>query len=89
MKATELIGKVAIRKEPTKQFNDHSYMNEPLRIIHATEFHVVAAFIRPQPITGKRITILRKEWVDGWEDFQPYQDKIDEYYKTLNVEVGK
>jgi len=36
MKATELIGKVAIRTRPTNTIKDHSYTDHPIKVITAT-----------------------------------------------------
>lgn len=83
MKATELIGKIAIRTEPTKTCGDWSYTESPLLILDATESHVLAVYANKEElmvkILGNKPFILRADFVDGWADYQPIQDKIDEY----------
>lgn len=67
MKATELVGKLAIRTKPTKCSGDHSYMSEPILIEKVTDAHI---FCRTWmfPEDGH---ILNSRWLDdAWEDFE-------------------
>ena len=88
MKATELIGKLAIRNKPTERFGDRSYMDEPLRIVHATDNHVIVGFV-DNFMHMSPTSILDDDWIDGWEDFAPLQEKIDEYTKWFNMKERK
>lgn len=78
MKATELIGKTAIRVAPVKlgvnEFgvtHDYSYCSRPVEISHATEHHV---FIKNpfSPINIEKTHILDRRWCDeNWIEYVP------------------
>jgi hypothetical protein len=83
MKATELIGKNAIRTQPVFDLVDSSfgfmgtgltkkpdyrYTTEPIKIINATEFHIVAE-TKNYDKTIKREILNCKYCDENWIDF--------------------
>ena len=71
MKASELVGKLAIRTERTKS-GDGSYTTEPLNILKVTGKHIIYNHIgtREEFMFGDKIHILHGEWLDdNWIDY--------------------
>lgn len=78
MKATELVGKDAIRTAPAQYPNgnsDCSYMSEPIHIAKATDAHIV--FFHPSDSFGAKVLgndkphILNACWCDdNWTDYE-------------------
>jgi transcriptional pleiotropic regulator of transition state genes len=74
MKATELVGKLAIRTAPVVSNNDYSFMNSPLKIIKVTDFHIVYEYPEENSMSkifaDKNPYILHAEWLDdNWTDY--------------------
>jgi|GEM_PF-3970748 len=71
MKATELIGKKAIRTAPTKEHGDFSYTNEPVEIVAATNTHVLMKNIGwKKKIYGDDVHVLNSTFCDdNWTDY--------------------
>ena len=70
MKASDLIGKMAIRRRPVSTGNgrvDRSYMDSPLHILAATDDHIIHVWPEHKNL-GKMI--LPYEWCDdNWIDY--------------------
>lgn len=71
MKATQLIGKKAIRTAPTKEHGDFSYTNSPVEIVAATDTHVLKKNVgRDKAIYGDGIQVLNLTFCDdNWTDY--------------------
>jgi hypothetical protein len=70
MKATELVGKNAIRRRHVNIAGggvDRSYMDSPIHIVAATDDHIICSWPK-HPHLGKHI--LPYEWCDdNWIDY--------------------
>jgi hypothetical protein len=74
MKASELVGKVAIRTAPCVYPNgakDGSYQDSPLLIVGVTDAHILTQHVgKERKIFGDEIHILRSDWLDdNWTDY--------------------
>ena len=88
MKASELVGKLAIRTERTKR-GDGSFTDEALNILKVTEHHILYNHVgtREEFMFGDEIMILGCDWIDGnWAD---YNELIKGYKKSKVVKKLK
>lgn len=81
MKATKLIGKLAIRTQPIELgYNDftrekdydYSYTSSPINILKVTENHIIYNYVgtTEEDMFGKGIHILDKRWIDdNWTSY--------------------
>ncbi len=79
MKATELIGKLAIRTKPVflgfeglRENCDYSYTTTPIRILKVTDNHIIYNHVgtSEEKIFGKKKHILNLRWLDNnWTDY--------------------
>jgi hypothetical protein len=72
MKATELIGKKAIRTARTAKIGDGSYTDRPLLILKATDNHIVYAHCADFEVKmfGAELCILGCDFCDdNWTDY--------------------
>jgi hypothetical protein len=76
MKASEFVGKLAIRTAPTT-FGDYSYTTEPLKILKVTENHVVVE--HQCPFLKGDVCILNSRWLD--DNWTSYDDLMNEVEK--------
>lgn len=80
MKATELIGKMAIRTKGVKHNGDMSFTDNIVEIIHADTHHIVieANFF------GKKVRHILNNWFcdNNWKD-------ATDMYKQLNPELSE
>lgn len=95
MKATELIGKLALRTKPVQYGNgtkDNSYGDEPMLILKATDTHIL--YKRSSFGENTCEGILNHCWCDdGWTDFEELAKGTDLYKeyadKLLTLEEGE
>lgn len=99
MKATKLIGKLAIRTQPIKlgiddmtgEINyDYSYTSNPINILKVTENHIVYNYVGTpeEGIFEKDVYILDKRYIDNnWIDYSELIDLKD--VKQTNNLTGK
>ncbi|MCK5127799.1 MAG: hypothetical protein KAR42_16200 [candidate division Zixibacteria bacterium] len=89
MKASELIGKIAIRIRPSLS-GDRTYMSSPLVIEEVTATHIVA-YTRIDKLIGKDYFLLNGDWVDLFWIEAPelialqFQNKLDRETKTKSI----
>lgn len=81
MRASELIGKRAIRTAPTSRIGDHSYMGDPITILYADDTHIV---YRHKLIGEERRDVLRADFADdNWRDYDELMRLADEVDSKL------
>jgi hypothetical protein len=88
MKATELIGRNAIRTAPTKAIGDRSYTNTPILILNATDSHIVYKHAAPfeKKIFGDEASVLGCDFADdNWTD---YDELMHGCIKVQNDEIA-
>lgn len=89
MKASDLIGKNAIRTRPTNIGNglqDYSHTQSPIHVINATESHVVFEYLPEYDkfLSGKK-RILDCRWCDdNWIDFDFLLTPASEQLKAFD-----
>jgi hypothetical protein len=80
MKAIELIGKQAIRKAPitySTGATDHSYTNEPVIILKATDTHIIFKHPEGTIFSSDKLHILDCRWNDNnWIDYDELMSGI-------------
>jgi hypothetical protein len=75
MFANELVGKLAVRTKATR-LGDNSYTTNPVRIVKATESHVVVKFTKEDQmarlvgLTSKTHILNYTFCDDGWTDYE-------------------
>ena len=77
MNAKELIGKTAIRTGATR-LGDNSYTDTPVRILHATDTHVVTEHVLEweRRTFGSEPHVLNYTWCDDkWIDYEELMDE--------------
>lgn len=69
----ELIGKLAVRKQPVKlggETMDYSYTSEPILILASTESHIVYDYRHGHFMAGRK-RMLDCRWIDNnWTDYE-------------------
>ena len=70
MKASELVGKNAIRTKCTA-YGDYSYTDNPIHILKVTTDHILYTYLGNEAkIFGDEVNILNNRWVDDcWTDY--------------------
>lgn len=102
MKATQLIGKLAIRTFHTKYAHgqiSRSFMEYPIRILKATDKHIVYEWVN-EPEWNNKPNILSYEYCDdNWIDYnelmgivepdpiQKILDKLDAYFEQVQCDL--
>lgn len=75
MKASEFVGKRAIRTAPTAS-GDYSYTTEPLKILKVTESHIVVE--HQCPFLKGDVSILGNRWLDdNWTSYDDLMSGIE------------
>lgn len=88
MKATELIGRNAIRTAQTKAIGDRSYTNTPILILNATDSHIVYKHATPfdKKFFGDQASVLGCDFADdSWAD---YDELMHGCIRVQNDEVA-
>lgn len=81
MNASELVGKIAIRTQPTPTIGDRSYMATPLLITKVEidqdkrKTHVHITHLGDGVSRNGTTSILDADWIEGWIEYE----KADEY----------
>lgn len=85
MKATELIGKFAIRTGKTGGYGDNSYTSEPVFIMGATDTHIEIKTKSLFNNESYRMSILNYVFCDDkWIDFEEnFSTQTVESYRQL------
>lgn len=89
MRATELIGKLATRKEPATYGNgvkDYSYMGEMVLIVNADEYSI--AIVSEPYLNSSYIHTLNKYWCDdNWVERNEFMDKAKANFNAFKKET--
>lgn len=93
MHVKDLVGKRAVRTEPTKRIGDYSFTSNPLLILKVTEHHIVCKYCfnyLPSREQLLNLDFVDDNWVDYddlvghiWIDKLRAEKDLEEYLKTI------